>query len=140
MAKEYKHKKKRYIQVMLRFWLQKYSFVPFVFLGKCDFDHNSLCDWRNEKIMDQFDWKIRKGPTPSVNTGPTNDNSGENKFKSFNTASMQVSSDMFSRTFSNRSSPTLSSSYIKQLLDEVFVISGIIKVEVSVISQTEGRG
>ena len=29
---------------------------------------------------------------------------------------------------------------IKQLLDEVFVISGIIKVGVSVISRTEGRG
>ena len=28
----------------------------------------------------------------------------------------------------------------KQLLDEVFVISGIIKVEVSVISRAEGRG
>ena len=28
----------------------------------------------------------------------------------------------------------------KQLLDEVFLISGIIKVEVSVISRTEGRG
>ena len=43
---------------------------------------------------------------------------------------MQVSSEMFSRTFNTRSSPTLSSSYIKQLLHEVFVISGIIKVEV----------
>ena len=30
--------------------------------------------------------------------------------------------------------------YFKQLLDEVFVISRIIKVEVSVISQTEGQG
>ena len=30
--------------------------------------------------------------------------------------------------------------YNKQLLDEVFLISGIIKVEVSVISRTEGRG
>ena len=30
--------------------------------------------------------------------------------------------------------------YIKQSLDEVFVISGIIKVEVSVISRAEGRG
>ena len=29
---------------------------------------------------------------------------------------------------------------IKQLLDTVFVISEIIKVEVSVISRTEGRG
>ena len=28
----------------------------------------------------------------------------------------------------------------KQLLDEVFVISGIINVEVSVISRAEGRG
>ena len=28
----------------------------------------------------------------------------------------------------------------KQLLDEVFVISGIIKVEVGVISRAEGRG
>ena len=28
----------------------------------------------------------------------------------------------------------------KQLLDEVFVISGIIKVEVSVVSRAEGRG
>ena len=28
----------------------------------------------------------------------------------------------------------------KQLLDEFFVISGIIKVEVNVISQVEGRG
>ena len=28
----------------------------------------------------------------------------------------------------------------KQLLDEVLVISGIIKVEVSVISRAEGRG
>ena len=28
----------------------------------------------------------------------------------------------------------------KQFLDEVFVISGIIKVEVGVISRTEGRG
>ena len=33
------------------------------------------------------------------------------------------------------------SSYFKQLLDEVFVISGIIKVEVSVDSaKAEGRG
>ena len=109
-------------------------------LGNCDFNHNSLCSWRNEKILDHFDWQIRKGPTPSYNTGPTSDNSGENKFKIFNTASMQVSSEMFSRTFSTRSSPTLSSSYIKQLLHEVFVISAIIKVEVSVISRTEGRG
>ena len=30
--------------------------------------------------------------------------------------------------------------YFKQLLDEVFVMSRIIKVEVSVISQIEGRG
>ena len=30
--------------------------------------------------------------------------------------------------------------HFKQLLDEVFVISGIIKVEVSVISQAKGRG
>ena len=29
---------------------------------------------------------------------------------------------------------------IKQLLDEFFVISGIIKVEVSVIRRAEGRG
>ena len=29
---------------------------------------------------------------------------------------------------------------IKQLLDSAFVISGIIKVEVSVISRAEGRG
>ena len=28
----------------------------------------------------------------------------------------------------------------KQLMNEVFVISGIIKVEVGVISRTEGRG
>ena len=28
----------------------------------------------------------------------------------------------------------------KQLLDEVFVISGIIKIEVSIISRAEGRG
>ena len=91
-------------------------------LGDCDFDHNSLCSWRNEKILDHLDWKIRKGPTVSVNTGPTNDNSGENKCQIFNTASVQVSSEMFSRTFSTRSSPTLSSSYIRQLLDEVFVI------------------
>ena len=91
--------------------------------------------------MDHFDWQIRKGPTLSSNTGPTNDNSGEDKFRIFNTsiASMQVSCEMFSRTFSTRSSPTLSLSYIKQLLDEVFVISGIIKVEVSVISRTEPR-
>ena len=91
-------------------------------LGNCDFNHNSLCSWRNEKILDHFDWKIRKGPTPSYNTGPINDNSGENKCQIFNPASMQVSSEMFSRTFSTRSSPTLSSSYIRQLLDEVFVI------------------
>ena len=88
-------------------------------LGNCDFDHNSLCSWRNEKILDHFDWQIRKGPTPSNNTGPTNDNSGENKCQIFNTASIQVSSEMFSRTFSTRSSPTLSSSCIKQLLDEI---------------------
>ena len=30
--------------------------------------------------------------------------------------------------------------YIKQLLDEVFVISEILKVEVSVISRAKGRG
>ena len=30
--------------------------------------------------------------------------------------------------------------YSKQLLDEVFVTPGIIKVEVSVISRAEGRG
>ena len=107
-------------------------------LGNCDFDYNSLCSWRNEKILDHFDWQIRKGPTPSYNTGPANDNSGENKCQTFNTASMQVSSEMFSRTFSTRSSPTLSLSCINQLLDEVFVISGIIEVEVSVISRTEG--
>ena len=29
---------------------------------------------------------------------------------------------------------------VKQLLDSVFVISGIIKIEVSVISRVEGRG
>ena len=28
----------------------------------------------------------------------------------------------------------------KQLLDEAFVISGIIKIEVSIISRAEGRG
>ena len=39
----------------------------------------------------------------------------------------------------NPSSSTLSPFY-KQLLDEAFVISGIIKVKVSVISRAEGRG
>ena len=39
----------------------------------------------------------------------------------------------------NPSSSTLSPFY-KQLLDEAFVISRIIKVEVSVISRAEGRG
>lgn len=140
MAKKDKNRKHWQIQVMLRFLLQKYLFVLLSLLGDCDFDHNSLCSWRNEKILDRFDWKIRKGPTPSFNTGPTNDNSGENKCQIFNTASMQVSSEMFSRTFSTRSSPPLSSSYIRQLLDQVFVIPGINKVEVSVISRIEGRG
>ena len=140
MAKKDKNRKHWQIQVMLRFLLQKYLFVLLSLLGDCDFDHNSLCSWRNEKILDHFDWKIRKGPTVSVNTGPTNDNSGENKCQIFNTASMQVSSEMFSRTFSTRSSPPLSSSYIRQLLDQVFVIPGINKVEVSVISRIEGRG
>ncbi|XP_041460944.1 MAM and LDL-receptor class A domain-containing protein 2-like [Lytechinus variegatus] len=37
--------------------------------GSCDFE-TGLCTWRNEENLDDFDWKIIQGRTPSFGTGP----------------------------------------------------------------------
>ena len=44
--------------------------------GTCSFDQHTFCSWRNERYNDNFDWLIRYGTTPSKNTGPTSDHSG----------------------------------------------------------------
>lgn len=39
--------------------------------NRCNFE-NGLCDW-SQLTDDDFDWTLRKGPTPSASTGPTKD-------------------------------------------------------------------
>ena len=42
-----------------------------LYIDDCDFD-NGLCSWTNSK-MDDFDWTVRSGRTPSFFTGPVGD-------------------------------------------------------------------
>lgn len=39
--------------------------------GTCDFERD-LCSW-TQRQDDSFDWLRRKGPTPSIGTGPSSD-------------------------------------------------------------------
>ncbi|XP_022807959.1 MAM and LDL-receptor class A domain-containing protein 1-like [Stylophora pistillata] len=48
--------------------------------GNCSFDLKTLCNWRNERIGDHFDWLLRQGATPSLNTGPSSDHSGGGRY------------------------------------------------------------
>eukprot|EP00057_Strongylocentrotus_purpuratus_P018001 XP_011672475.1 PREDICTED: MAM and LDL-receptor class A domain-containing protein 2-like [Strongylocentrotus purpuratus] len=40
--------------------------------GSCDFE-NGFCMWKNEENLDDFDWQLIQGRTPSDDTGPPND-------------------------------------------------------------------
>ena len=44
--------------------------------GTCSFDQHTFCSWRNERYNEHFNWLIHYGTTPSNNTGPTSDHSG----------------------------------------------------------------
>jgi len=48
--------------------------------GNCTFDQNQFCDWRNEKYADHFDWRLWRGSTPSSNTGPISDHTGNGSY------------------------------------------------------------
>lgn len=43
----------------------------------CDFETN-LCSWQQD-MTDVFNWTRAQGPTGSVNTGPTNDHTKQNR-------------------------------------------------------------
>jgi hypothetical protein len=49
--------------------------VPFLSVD-CDFDKGNLCEWKDDKA-DDFDWIVRKGRTPTSNTGPDSDRGGK---------------------------------------------------------------
>lgn len=42
--------------------------------ANCHFD-SGFCGWKQDKT-DNFDWSRQKGPTSSLNTGPTSDHTG----------------------------------------------------------------
>ncbi|XP_020615658.1 MAM and LDL-receptor class A domain-containing protein 1-like [Orbicella faveolata] len=48
--------------------------------GNCSFDENTLCSWSNDNRTDHFDWQLRRGSSPSNNTGPTSDHSGDGSY------------------------------------------------------------
>jgi hypothetical protein len=50
--------------------------------NECTFDDGSLCSWTNA-VGNQFDWLVRKGPTPSFDTGPDVDHSMLNYLSKF---------------------------------------------------------
>ncbi|XP_072182118.1 MAM and LDL-receptor class A domain-containing protein 1-like [Diadema setosum] len=40
--------------------------------GSCNFE-TGYCTWKNEEVLDDFDWQLNQGRTPSGDTGPEND-------------------------------------------------------------------
>ena len=40
--------------------------------GNCDFEKGT-CSWTNPTGIDDFDWILGRGNTPSTNTGPSSD-------------------------------------------------------------------
>ena len=46
--------------------------------GDCDFEKGK-CTWTNPLAGDQFDWVRASGATSSVNTGPANDHTKQDK-------------------------------------------------------------
>ena len=42
----------------------------------CDFDSGRLCQGVKQRSDDKFDWTVRRGSTPSSETGPSADVSG----------------------------------------------------------------
>ena len=42
----------------------------------CNFDRGGLCRGVSQNSNDKFDWRVRKGRTPSSGTGPSGDVSG----------------------------------------------------------------
>lgn len=55
--------------------------IDFAKDGGCDFDVD-FCNWRNETGGDDFDWTRLGTRTPSSNTGPRKDRSGDGRTKS----------------------------------------------------------
>ena len=53
------------------------------YLARCNFEKD-MCSWKQQSD-DEFDWTRRKGPTPSVSTGPARDHTlGTTAGKSLN--------------------------------------------------------
>ncbi|XP_069815135.1 MAM and LDL-receptor class A domain-containing protein 1 [Dendropsophus ebraccatus] len=51
------------------------------YLGRCHFEFD-LCDWKQSQI-DNFDWSMRSGSTPTVGTGPVTDHTMQNPSGSY---------------------------------------------------------
>ena len=55
------------------------NFIIIVFTGSCDFEEKSFCTWLNVPNgnrsigLDDFDWTLGSGSTPSWQTGPSTD-------------------------------------------------------------------
>lgn len=49
---------------------------------RCNFE-SGLCDWAQEQVLDNFDWTLQKGYTPSLNTGPFADHTTSTNYGHF---------------------------------------------------------
>ena len=62
-------------------WWKNHSYAvlngfPFPLALDCNFDRGGLCRGVSQNSNDKFDWRVRKGRTPSSGTGPSEDVSG----------------------------------------------------------------
>lgn len=39
----------------------------------CDFENQDFCNWMNLEGLDDFDWRLMTGETPTPDTGPSYD-------------------------------------------------------------------
>ena len=54
------------------------NFVLCFFTANCDFDKGTICSFENQPA--DFNWRINRGATPSVGTGPDMDISGKGTY------------------------------------------------------------
>ena len=60
---------------LLRQLTCKITFPATFYLANCNFDGSNQCGYKQQSV-DDFDWVIRQGSTPSSETGPSKDVNG----------------------------------------------------------------